>query len=65
MKPSSRDLKKEFKALQNMNVSFSDFVNVLSEKYPLDESEKLSIENMKKYFNHTKALFEIMERSCS
>lgn len=65
MKVSKRNLKKEFRALQNMNDSFSSFLDVINEKYELDESEKLSIENMKNYFEHTKSLFVSMERSCS
>lgn len=61
---SKRRLKKEFQALQQLNDSFSDFMNEINEKYPLDQEEKKKIESMQLYFKSTKALFLNMEQQC-
>ena len=61
---SKRKLKKEFQALQQLNDSFSGFMNEISEKYPLDQEEKKRVESMQLYFKSTKALFLNMEQQC-
>jgi hypothetical protein len=61
---SKRRLKKEFQALQQLNDSFSDFINEINEKYPLDQEEKKKIESMQLYFKSTKSLFLNMEQQC-
>lgn len=61
---SKRRLKKEFQALQQLNDSFSDFINEINEKYSLDQEEKKKIESMQLYFKSTKALFLNMEQQC-
>ncbi|WP_242291018.1 hypothetical protein [Bacillus cereus group sp. BfR-BA-01455] len=61
---SKRKLKKEFQALQQLNDSFSSFMNEVVEKYPLDQEEKKRVESMQLYFKSTKALFQNMEQQC-
>jgi ribosomal 50S subunit-associated protein YjgA (DUF615 family) len=61
---AKRKLKKEFQALQQLNDSFSDFINEINEKYPLDQEEKKKIESMQLYFKSTKSLFLNMEQQC-
>lgn len=64
MKVSKRRLKKEFRALQEMNDGYSGFIGKLSEEYDLNEDEKKMIANMQDYFSHTKKLFVNMENQC-
>ncbi|MES5860702.1 hypothetical protein QCI47_30005 [Bacillus cereus group sp. RP29] len=61
---SKRKLKKEFQALQQLNDSFSGFMNEIAEKYPLDQEEKTRVESMQLYFTSTKSLFKNMEQQC-
>ncbi|HDR4393683.1 TPA: hypothetical protein QCP61_005859 [Bacillus cereus] len=61
---SKRKLKKEFQALQQLNDSFSGFMNEINEKYPLDQEEKKMVESMQLYFKSTKSLFLNMEQQC-
>ncbi|MDA1505170.1 hypothetical protein PDJ82_26760 [Bacillus cereus group sp. TH43LC] len=61
---SKRKLKKEFQALQQLNDSFSLFMNEIVEKYPLDQEEKKRVESMQLYFKSTKTLFLNMEQQC-
>jgi len=61
---SKRKLKKEFQALQQLNDSFSYFMNEIVEKYPLDQEEKKRVESMQLYFKSTKTLFLNMEQQC-
>ncbi|HDR7489324.1 hypothetical protein ACTFOJ_27095 [Bacillus cereus group sp. MYBK77-1] len=61
---SKRKLKKEFQALQQLNDSFSHFMNEIVEKYPLDQEEKKRVESMQLYFKSTKTLFLNMEQQC-
>ncbi|MCU5691571.1 hypothetical protein OCB18_28605 [Bacillus cereus] len=61
---SKRKLKKEFQALQQLNDSFSGFMNEIAEKYPLDQEEKKRVDSMQLYFKSTKALFLNMEQQC-
>ncbi|MEB9152845.1 hypothetical protein P4H52_22895 [Bacillus cereus] len=61
---SKRRLKKEFQALQQLNDTFSNFMNEVSEKYPLDDEEKKKVESMQLYFKSTKSLFQNMEQQC-
>ncbi|MCS5149215.1 hypothetical protein L2U10_13595 [Staphylococcus aureus] len=57
-------LKKEFQALQQLNDSFSIFMNEIVEKYPLDQEEKQRVDSMQLYFKSTKSLFLNMEQQC-
>ena len=57
-------LKKEFQALQQLNDSFSIFMNEIVEKYPLDQEEKRRVDSMQLYFKSTKSLFLNMEQQC-
>jgi len=61
---SKRKLKKEFQALQQLNDSFSGFMNEINEKYSLDQEEKKMVESMQLYFKSTKSLFLNMEQQC-
>ncbi len=61
---SKRKLKKEFQVLQQLNDSFSGFMNEINEKYPLDQEEKKMVESMQLYFKSTKTLFLNMEQQC-
>ncbi|MGH1294348.1 hypothetical protein [Bacillus cereus] len=61
---SKRKLKKEFQALQQLNDSFSIFMNEIVEKYPLDQEEKQRVDSMQLYFKSTKSLFLNMEQQC-
>ncbi|MEI5966339.1 hypothetical protein WBS45_28925 [Bacillus albus] len=61
---SKRKLKKEFQALQQLNDTFSSFMNEVSEKYPLDHEEMKKVESMQLYFKSTKTLFLNMEQQC-
>ncbi|HDX9702053.1 hypothetical protein P4195_27020 [Bacillus thuringiensis] len=61
---SKRRLKKEFQALQQLNDSFSIFMNEIVEKYPLDQEEKQRVDSMQLYFKSTKSLFLNMEQQC-
>lgn len=61
---SKRKLKKEFQALQQLNDSFSGFINEINEKYSLDQEEKKMVESMQLYFKSTKSLFLNMEQQC-
>ncbi|EEL78873.1 hypothetical protein bcere0028_55330 [Bacillus cereus AH1271] len=61
---SKRKLKKEFQALQQLNDTFSSFMNEVSEKYHLDHEEMKKVESMQLYFKSTKSLFLNMEQQC-
>lgn len=61
---SKRKLKKEFQALQQLNDSFSSFMNDIAKKYPLDQEEKQRVDSMQLYFKSTKTLFLNMEQRC-
>ncbi|KKC52164.1 hypothetical protein OA45_05545 [Bacillus sp. UMTAT18] len=61
---SKRKFKKELQAFQQLNDSFSGFMNEINEKYPLDQEEKKRVESMQLYFKSTKTLFLNMEQQC-
>lgn len=62
---SKKRLRKEFQGLRNLNKQFTNFIDVLQEKYDMDDNEKKAIESMKQYFERTDKLFANMEEKCN